>query len=48
MGSWDQSSSMDGQDAEGTMGSDTIVEQKPELTNWELDGAKDWEEPSGV
>jgi len=39
---------MDGQDAEGTMGSDAIVEWKPELTIWELDGAKDLEEPSGV
>ena len=44
----DWSSSMDAQDADGTMGSDAIVEWKSELTTWELDGAKDWEEPSGV
>jgi len=39
---------MDGQDAEGTMASDAMVKCKSELTIWELDGVKDWEEPSGV
>jgi len=36
-GSWDLSSSMDGQDAEGAMGSDAIAEWKSKLTTCELD-----------